>query len=254
MISRQGKPPHAPNTTPLFEQSSFLFDLVTDAIIAKSLDGTITQWNAAAERMFGYSAKEIIGRPSTTLFPSDRLKEAEDILSRVKQGVSIQTFETVRLRKDGRPLDVAVTVSPLKNEMGKIIGSSKILRDITEFNLVKRQIEEQSTLLDKTRDAIIMSDIEGRVLSWNKGAERIYGWSRLEASGRFLGEFIYADPAKFREANSIALKRRRMVRRTSASHEGPGGSDRRDPLVAPAGRLRTPQVDHRRQHGCHRKA
>jgi len=206
VLSRQGKSPRAKGSSQFFEQPWFPFDLVNDAIIAKSLDGTITQWNAAAERMFGYSAKEVIGRPMTVLFPPDRLKEAEDILARANEGVSIQTFETVRLRKDGRPLDVAVTVSPLKNEMGKIIGSSKILRDITEFNLVKRQMEEQTTLLDKTRDAIIMSDLEGRVLTWNKGAERIYGWSRLEASGRFLGDFIYADPAKFKEANSITLK------------------------------------------------
>jgi PAS domain S-box-containing protein len=180
--------------------------LVNDAIIAKSLDGTITQWNAAAERMFGYSAKEIVGRPMTLLFPPDRFQEAEDILARANQGVSIQTFETVRLRKDGRPLDVAVTVAPLKNETGQVIGSSKILRDLTEVNRVKRQIEEQTALLDRTQDAIIMSDLEGRVLTWNKGAERIYGWSRLEATGRFLGEFIYADAAKFNEANAITLK------------------------------------------------
>ena len=202
-IARSGKTAQAKNAQ-LFAQPWFPFDLVNDAIIAKTMDGTITQWNAAAERMFGYSAKEIIGRSMKVLFPTDRLNEAEDILTRTNQGL-IQKFETVRLCKDGRPVDVAVTVLPLKNERGEIVGSSKILRDLTEFNRVKRQVEEQTAQLDQTQDAIIISDLEGRVSSWNKGAERIYGWSRLEAAGRFIGNFIYADAAKFREAHSLTL-------------------------------------------------
>jgi PAS domain S-box-containing protein len=188
-----------------FGTPTFPFDLVNDAIIGKSLDGTITQWNAAAERMFGYSAKEIVGRSMRVLFPSDRLEEADDILARAKLGISIQSFETVRLCKDGRPLDVAVTVSPLKNETGKIIGSSKILRDVTEYNRVKRQMEEQTALLDKTQDAIVISDLDGRIGSWNKGAERVYGWSRIEATGRFIGDLIYSDAQKFREAIGATL-------------------------------------------------
>ena len=180
----------------LIRQSASLFNLVNDAIIAKAVDGTITAWNPAAERMFGYSAAEIVGRSTNVLFPADRLKEAEEILARTKQGESIAAFETVFLRKDGRPLDVSVTISPLKNETGKIIGSSKILRDVTEYNRVKRQIEEQSALLDKTQDAIIIFDLEGRILFWNKGAERIYGWARHEANGRSVGECIYRGGAE----------------------------------------------------------
>jgi PAS domain S-box-containing protein len=191
---------------PVFSPPAFPFDLVNDAIIAKSLDGTITQWNAAAERMFGYSAKEIVGRSMKVLFPSDRLAEAEEILARARQGVSIQTFETVRLCKDGRPLDVAVTISPLKNETGKIVGSSKILRDVTEYNRVKRQMEEQTALLDKTQDAIVVTDLDGRIISWNKGAERVYGWQRIEATGRFIGDLIYINAQKFQETNLAVLK------------------------------------------------
>ena len=194
------------NAGQIFTLSSFPFDLVNDAIIAKSLDGTITQWNAAAERLFGYSAKEILGRPMTILFPPDRLAEADEILARAMQGIRIETYETVRLRKDGRPIDVAVTVSPLKNETGKIIGSSKILRDITEYNRVKRLSEEQMAQLDKTQDAIIVTSLEGRIMSWNKGAERIYGWTCEEAAGRYIGDFIYKDSKKFKEANSETLK------------------------------------------------
>jgi PAS domain S-box-containing protein len=190
----------------IIRQSGSLLDLVNDAIIAKAVDGTITAWNAAAERMFGYSASEIVGRSTDVLFPADRRKEAEEILARTSQGESIAAFETVFLRKDGRPLDVSVTISPLKNEVGTIIGSSKILRDLTEFNRVKRQIEEQTALLDKTQDAILISDLEGRIQFWNKGAERIYGWSRQEALGRIVGEFIYTEVRKFREINALTVE------------------------------------------------
>jgi len=207
LASSQTKARLVPHEDDVIRQSATLFDLVNDAIIAKTLDGIITQWNPAAERMFGYKADEIVGQSMKVLFPSDRIKEAEEILARANKGECIQSFETVRLRKDGRPLDVSVTVSPLKNETGKIIGSSKILRDVTEFNRVKRRIEEQEALLDKTQDAILIFDLEGRILFWNKGAERIYGWSRLEATGRFIGEFIYPDSQKFREINALVLEK-----------------------------------------------
>jgi PAS domain S-box-containing protein len=207
LASSPSKARLVPHEDDVIRQSATLFDLVNDAIIAKTLDGIITQWNPAAERMFGYKADEIVGQSMKVLFPSDRIKEAEEILARANKGECIQSFETVRLRKDGRPLDVSVTVSPLKNETGKIIGSSKILRDVTEFNRVKRRIEEQEALLDKTQDAILIFDLEGRILFWNKGAERIYGWSRLEATGRFIGEFIYPDSQKFREINALVLEK-----------------------------------------------
>ena len=181
-VTNPYKARHSPHDAEVIRQSASLFDLVNDAIIAKTLDGIITQWNPAAERMFGYKADEIVGRSMNVLFPSDRIKEAEEILARANKGESILGFETVRLCKDGRPLDVSVTVSPLKNESGKIVGSSKILRDVTEFNRVKRQIEEQEALLDKTQDAILIFDLEGRILFWNKGAERIYGWTRSSRS------------------------------------------------------------------------
>jgi PAS domain S-box-containing protein len=188
-------------------QSASLFDLVNDAIIAKALDGTITQLNPAAERMFGYSAKEIIGRPMNVLVPSDLRKEEDEIQARSTQGETSAPIETIRLRKDGRPLEVSVTIAPLKNELGKIVGYSKILRDLTEFNRFKHEIEEQTALLDKTKDAILISDLEGRVIFWNKGAERIYGWTREEATHRFVGEIIYSDAQRFREITAITKEK-----------------------------------------------
>ncbi len=187
-------------------QWAALFDQVNDAIIAKSLDGRITMWNPAAERMFGYAASEIMGRSTSLLFPSDRVKEAEEAVARAGRGEAVQPLETVCLRKDGRPLDVSIAVTPLKSKSGEIIGSSKILRDVTEFNRVKHQIEEQKALLDKTQDAILIFEPEGRILYWNKGAERIYGWSGAEATGRFVGEFIHSDIHKFRDINTLVLE------------------------------------------------
>jgi len=190
----------------LIRQSASLFNLVGDAIIAKTVDGKITLWNPGAEKMFGYSAEEILGRSTKILFHSDRLKEAEEMLARTIQGELVKPFETVCLRKDGRQLDVSVAVSPVTDPAGKIIGSSKILRDLTEYNRVKREIEEQTALLDKTRDAILIFDLEGRILFWNKAAERIYGWTRREAANRFIGDFIYTDVQKFKEIHAIAVE------------------------------------------------
>ena len=206
-LARAGKTQATEYADEVIRQSASLFDLVNEAIIAKAADGTITLWNPAAERMFGYSAAEIVGRSTSVLFPSDRVKETEEILARTSLGERIQPFETVCLRKDGRLVDVSVAVSPLKNQTGQIIGSSKILRDLTEFNRVKREIEEHAALLDKTQDAITIFDLDGRILFWNNAAERIYGWNRQEATGRLIGDFIYADAQKFKEVHSLTLEK-----------------------------------------------
>ena len=103
-----------------------------DAIVSKTLDGIITTWNIGAERMFGYRADEVIGKPITILIPPSSLDEEPEILARLRRGERIEHYETVRMRKDGSLLDVALTVSPVKDGNGKIIGASKIARDITE--------------------------------------------------------------------------------------------------------------------------
>ena len=103
-----------------------------DAIVSKSLDGAILTWNQAAERMFGYRAAEIIGQPITRLLPPERLEEEAQIMRRLMCGERIEHYETVRVAKDGRRVDVSVTISPLKDPAGVVIGASKIARDITE--------------------------------------------------------------------------------------------------------------------------
>lgn len=109
-----------------------------DAIVSKSLDGIVTSWNAAAERLFGYTAEEMIGQPILRLLPEDRQDEERMILERLRRGERVDHFETVRRAKDGRLLDVSVTISPLRDSRGVIIGASKIARDIT----VRKQAED----------------------------------------------------------------------------------------------------------------
>src|SRR5207237_4711148 len=102
-----------------------------DAIVGKTLEGTITSWNSGAERMYGYSAAEAIGRPITFLAPSDRRDEVSEILRRLRHGEAIEDHETIRVRKDGEAIDVSLTISPVRDEEGAIVGASTIARDIT---------------------------------------------------------------------------------------------------------------------------
>ncbi|HET7340479.1 MAG TPA: PAS domain S-box protein [Methylomirabilota bacterium] len=114
-----------------------------DAIVSKTLDGVITSWNAAAERMFGYSAAEAIGQPIYLIIPPDRYREEESILARLRRAEAVEHFETVRRRKDGALVDVSITVSPLRDGRGRIIGASKIARDVSE----RRRLERDRALL-----------------------------------------------------------------------------------------------------------
>lgn len=114
-----------------------------DAIITKNLDSIIQSWNPGAERLFGYSADEAVGQPITMLFPADRMDEEVDFIARLSRGERIAHFETVRKRKDGTLVPISLTVSPMRNADGKIIGASKIARDIT----LKREVEERQRLL-----------------------------------------------------------------------------------------------------------
>jgi PAS domain S-box-containing protein len=114
-----------------------------DAILSKNLDGIITSWNQGAQRLFGYGADEIIGRPGALLIPEDRPDEEPGIIARIRRGERVDHYETVRRRKDGSLIDISLTVSPIKNAGGRIVGASKIARDITE----RRRVQVQQQLL-----------------------------------------------------------------------------------------------------------
>ncbi|MCU0527306.1 MAG: PAS domain-containing protein [Elainella sp. Prado103] len=113
-----------------------------EAIISKTLEGIVISWNASAERLFGYSAEEMIGQSITAIIPPDRLEEEAQILAQLKRGERIQQFETIRQRKDGSLVDIAVTISPVKDGAGRVIGVSKIAHDITEKRAVERMKDE----------------------------------------------------------------------------------------------------------------
>src|SRR4051794_20122757 len=119
-----------------------LIDSAEDAIISKTLEGIITSWNAGAQRIFGYTADEVIGKSVTILIPEDHIDEEPAILARLRGGIRIEHYETVRVRKDGRLIDISLTVSPIKGPNGQIIGASKIARDITDQRQARQALEE----------------------------------------------------------------------------------------------------------------
>jgi PAS domain S-box-containing protein len=121
-----------------------------DAIISKDLNGIITSWNAAAERIFGYTAAEVTGKPISILAPPDRLDEMPAILDQIKQGRRVDHYETVRRRKDGQLVSVSLTVSPIHDAGGRITGASKILRDISEQKLAVQALAEQAEQLARS--------------------------------------------------------------------------------------------------------
>src|SRR5262245_514092 len=118
-----------------------------DAIVGKNLDGIVTSWNEAAERMFGYSAGEMVGRSIRHLIPADRQAEEDIILARLARGECIAHFDTIRLAKDARTFDVSVTISPVRDTEGRVIGASNIIRDITDRKRAERQLAEREAQL-----------------------------------------------------------------------------------------------------------
>lgn len=135
-------PPSANQVNP-GELLAAIVESSDDAILSKDLNGVITTWNAGAQRLFGYTAEEAIGRPITILIPDDRLQEEPGILARIRRGERIDHFETVRLRKDRTFVDISITVSPIRNANGDIVGASKIARDISD----RRRSEERQNML-----------------------------------------------------------------------------------------------------------
>jgi PAS domain S-box-containing protein len=143
-----------------------LVDSADDAIIAKDLHGVIQSCNAAAERLFGYSSAELVGRPVRILIPPERQSEEDDILARLRRGERIEHFETVRITKDGRRLDIALTVSPVRDDSGRIIGASKIARNITMLKQAEserlRLLQEHAAVTEtlNTVGALVASDLD----------------------------------------------------------------------------------------------
>ncbi len=125
-----------------------IIDSAEDGIVSKTLDSIITSWNRGAERVFGYTADEIVGKSVTLLIPPERQNEESEILEKIRNGDRIEHYETVRVRKDGTLIDVSLSVSPIKSSDGKIIGASKIARDITARKQIERRLKEQTEVVE----------------------------------------------------------------------------------------------------------
>jgi len=170
-----------------FDASSWLVAIVessSDAIISKDLNGIIQSWNKGAEHIFGYTADEAVGMPVTMLMPPDRVDEEPGILASIRRGESIQHYETIRRHKDGRLLDISLTVSPIRDSGGNVVGASKIARDITERKKDVAELGKLAAIVNSASDAIISKDLNGTIQSWNHGAQAIFGYTAEEVIGK----------------------------------------------------------------------
>src|SRR5918999_6284123 len=164
-----------------------------DAIIAHDLDGNITLWNAAAERLIGYTAAEVVGKPTVMLFPPDRVDEEIATLQRVWSGESVSHVETVFLDKSGRHIDVSLTISPILDADGGVIGASKTARDIRDQRAAELAQMRLAAIVQSSDDAIVSKNLNGIVTSWNAAAERVFGYSASEMIGQSITKIIPAE-------------------------------------------------------------
>jgi PAS domain S-box-containing protein len=168
-----------------------------DAIITEALDGTITAWNRAAERLFGYSAAEAVGKHVRLIVPETRRDEMYDILERIGRGESIAHLETKRLDREGHEVDVLLTVSPLLSATGQIVGASKIARDITESKrtegALSREIEERQRIFETSQDLILVTDGFGTFVQVSPSSMAILGYRPEEMVGHTAVDFIHPD-------------------------------------------------------------
>ena len=177
-----------------------------DAIIGKSLDGVIRSWNGGAERIFGYSAAEAVGRNISLIIPEERLAEEDDVMARIRRGEPVPHFETVRRARDGRRVDISLSVSPIRDAQARVIGASKVARDITRHKQAAAEAEHMrsalsttqarlAAIVDSAMDAVITVDEKQSIVLFNRAAEQVFGVPREQAIGSGLDRLI---PARFR--------------------------------------------------------
>ncbi|MGY3405847.1 PAS domain S-box-containing protein [Bradyrhizobium sp. GM5.1] len=167
-----------------------------EAIVMQSLDAIITGWNAAAERLYGYSANEAIGKSTSIIVPPDRREQGKDYLRRIAGGEPMERFETVRLRKDGTPVEISLSLSPIRGPSGEIVGASGTARSLTEARRAERalqqQLEERRQIFETSQDLIMVMDARGHIAQISPSSEAILGYRPEEMIGRSGADFIHS--------------------------------------------------------------
>ena len=165
-----------------------------DGIIGKTINGLIVSWNPGAEKLYGYSEKEVIGKPISILIPPGHFDEMPAILERIKCTETIEHYEAVRIRKDGKRIDVSLTISPIKDEEGRIIGASTIARDITEKKKIEKKLRNASlyvrNLIEASLDPLVTISPDGKITDVNKGTELVTGVSREKLIGKDFSDYF----------------------------------------------------------------
>jgi PAS domain S-box-containing protein len=177
-----------------------------DAIISKTLDGIVSSWNQSAERLFGYTAEEIIGQPITLIIPPDRHDEETKFLERLRRGDRIDHYETLRMDKSGRYIDVSVTISPILDASGVVTGISKSVRDITEQKRAEEAIREsrqqlQAIIDGATETVVFVKDVDGRFITVNSRFEKLLGITRDDVRGKTDYDILTKERADYYRAH-----------------------------------------------------
>ena len=159
-----------------------------DAIVGKTIDGIVTDWNTGAQRIFGYTAQEMVGQPEAKLLPPGLEDEEQRVLAKIRAGLKIDHFETRRVRKNGAVIDVSVTISPVHDNDGMVIGASQVARDITVAKASQRALKESEahlrSVLETIPDAMVVIDTKGIIQSFSTTAEKLFGYQAKDAIGQ----------------------------------------------------------------------
>src|SRR5918993_2361249 len=177
-----------------------------DAIITETLDGMIETWNRSAERMFGYSAGEAIGRPIELIVPPDVRAIGENSSLRVLSGQTATHFETTGLTRDGHRIPISVSLSVVVAPEGHVIGTARIIRDISEQRTLERDTLRLAAIVNSSEDAIVSKDLNGIVQTWNGAAERMFGYTSEEIVGKPI-RLIIPDDRQSEEDEVLATIR-----------------------------------------------
>jgi PAS domain S-box-containing protein len=200
-------PEHSENNEQSLDWFASLYALSEsspDAIIIKDAQGKILGWNQAAEMLYGFSAEEVVGKPISIIAPAGGWGEVLSLIGAARNGSVIRDWETTRRRKDGVEMHVALTVTPLRDARGNLLGICTVARDVTGRKTRFNEMSWIASIVESSEDAIIGKTLDGEIVSWNQAAENIYGWKSWEALGRHIS--ILASPEQSDEIPELMRK------------------------------------------------